>query len=217
MIITLDGPSGSGKGTIAKKLSEKMQAWHLDSGLLYRALAFFMNNHPAQAIDIFIAECDVQWISETGETVVYFDKTCLNPYLRTEQVAQLASKIASDCTVREILLHKFRALALVHPNMIADGRDMGSVVFPQADLKCYIDAPVDVRAWRRYQDLLKNDAAIQYDDVFFQIEQRDNRDRNRPCGALCCPDKALVINTTKYSVESAVDYIMSQIQKNITC
>ncbi len=218
-IITVDGPSGVGKGTVCKHLSKTL-GWHLlDSGALYRVLALAATRHNValdneEAIVTLAAHLDVQFeVQKNSELVsVILESEKVDSLLRTEETGKMASQIATLPRVREALLRRQRAF-LLEPGLIADGRDMGTVVFPKAKVKFFLDASVEERAQRRYKQLLESGVDASMRALSDDIQQRDERDRNRPVAPLVPAEDAVIIDTTKLSVTEVIDSIMKIVNK----
>jgi cytidylate kinase len=210
-IITLDGPSSSGKGTIAKELSKNLNFFHLESGLLYRTLAKFL-------IDKGIDEDEID-----AETIASLDLSCLidtnkrrlvsNKKIYTSEVSLTTSKIATLKVVRDFILSFQRSLG-VRYNLIADGRDMGTVVFTDAKLKIYVDAPLAIRAERRYNQLKDIEKNVNLAQVFNDLANRDQRDSSRTIAPLVVPLGAVIIDTSIMSVEQSVTRILLEYKKD---
>ncbi len=218
-IITVDGPSGVGKGTVCKHLSKTL-GWHLlDSGALYRVLALAAGRHNValdneDAIVALAAHLDVQFeVQPNSELVsVILESEKVDSLLRTEETGKKASEIATFPRVREALLRRQRAF-LTEPGLIADGRDMGTIVFPKAAVKFFLDASVEERAQRRYKQLLDSGVDASIRALSSDIQQRDERDRNRPVAPLVPAEDAVIIDTTELSIPEVIDSIMKIVNK----
>ena len=196
MIVAIDGPAASGKGTIAKKLAEYFNLSYLDTGLLYRAVALQMltkgmNEKDSQSAEKVARQVSIDSIDHTG--------------IRTRAVSDLASKIATIPGVREELLDRQRRFAQ-NPDpgkdgAILDGRDIGTVVCPHADFKIFIIADLEIRAKRRWKELLQSDPTVIYCEVLEEMRSRDERDTNRKDAPLAVTSGALVIDTSNKSID----------------
>ena len=216
-VITIDGPSGVGKGTVCKFLAKTL-GWHLlDSGALYRVLALAAVRHQVDfdnedALVALAAHLDVQFKpQENSELVsVILESEKVDGILRTEKTGNDASQIATLPRVREALLRRQRAF-LQKPGLIADGRDMGTIVFSEATLKFFLDASTEERAKRRYKQLIGKGVNASIRALSDDIQQRDERDRNRSVAPLVPAADAVVIDTTSLSVVEVIDSIMKTI------
>lgn len=216
MIITIDGPSSSGKGTIAKKLAEKLHYLYLDTGAMYRALTYYCLR---EGIDIF----DEQAVMEVVETVqfafdanfdVYINGENVMAKIRTDEISKLTSQpVSTYIGVRERIVTKEREIAQEQGNIIIDGRDSGTVVFPQADVKFFISASLLERAKRRS---LQNKALQQttdYATVIDELAKRDQDDIMRTISPLRIARDAHVVDTTKMDVQATVEYVYDYVLK----
>ena len=214
-VITVDGPSGVGKGTICLKLAEKT-GWHLlDSGSLYRltALQSIRNNitNDSQAIDI-ARELSVEYTADSGRLTIHLAGDDVTEAIREEQVGNEASRLAAIPEVRQALLQRQRDFA-VSPGLIADGRDMGTVVFPTAELKIFLTASAEERAKRRYKQLIGKGIGANLSDLAAELEERDRRDMNRKHSPLVAADDAISIDTTSLSIEQVTDKVMGLVNE----
>lgn len=204
MIIALDGPAASGKGTLSKKLASEFGLPYLDTGLLYRAVGYQALQQNIQSDALY----DLEKIAEKIELEA-IDHT----ELRSSEVAQMASKIASIPQVREALVKAQRNFANQAKGAILDGRDIGTVIAPQANYKFYITASPEVRAERRHKDLVKSNEAISFDDVLKDIKERDARDQNRKTAPAKQAEDAHLIDTTNLCIEEAYSAVMTIINE----
>ena len=211
MIITFDGPSGSGKSTLAKKVSKKLKVMHIDSGSIYRAIAYYLieNN-----IDLEDAKDKVKDICISyNKYGVSLNGKHLKDELRTADVTNMSSVIATRRYVREKVNSIIRKTADAY-SVIVDGRDIGTAVLPDADYKFYIDASASTRARRRYNQLKRKDMlnGKSYQDILKDIEARDKRDKERDIDPLAIPENAIIINTSNKKINDTIDEILSNIQ-----
>ncbi len=217
-VITIDGPAGSGKGTIASASARSLQ-WHLlDSGALYRlvALAALQKNiliDAQEQLTSAAAQLDVTFDSTNPHaTRVYMDGKEVSQAIRSEACGNMASQIATIESVRSALLQRqkdFRQL----PGLIADGRDMGTVVFPDAPLKIYLTASAKERATRRQKQLQQNGVETPLDTLIAAIEARDERDMNRQSAPLKPAEDAHIINTDTMSIDEVIEKVMQLVQQ----
>lgn len=217
-VITVDGPSGVGKGTTASLLSNHL-GWHLlDSGAIYRALALKVLNTDAETSDIetlveLAKNLDLKFESIIGEpTLVYLDGECVNHDLRQESCGNIASIVAVIPEVRAALLQRQKDFR-VAPGLVADGRDMGTVVFTDAQIKIYLTASAQERAKRRYKQLKIKGVDANIRALEKEIGARDARDSNRKVSPLVPADDAIVIDTSDLSINEVFQYCIEIINK----
>ena len=216
-VITIDGPSGSGKGTVAGILAKRL-GWNLlDSGALYRLLAFAAGNHGVALdnealLEKLAAHLDVQFIGATdGKPArIILEGDDVTHAIRSETVAAGASKVAALPAVRDALLQRQRAF-LEFPGLVADGRDMGTVVFPDAPLKVFLTASAEERARRRYLQLKAKGDDVSLSGLLNEIRARDERDTQRAIAPLKPAADAIQLDSTELSVEQVLERIRSEI------
>ena len=198
-VIAIDGPAASGKGTISKALSEKLQFNYLDTGKLYRAIG---------------AKCLEGY--EPISAAQNLDENDLKVYdLKKPKIAQVASEIALIPEVRASLLEFQRNFSKKLPGAVLDGRDIGTVVCPNAKVKIFLTASLEARANRRYFELVKQDPKISLETILEQIRQRDERDQKRISSPLVAATDAKVIDTTELSIKEAVETVFAFVQTKI--
>jgi len=215
-IITIDGPSGSGKGTVCHILASKL-GWNLlDSGALYRILAFAaLQEKVALDDEVALAELalnlQVAFISNgVGVDTILNDQN-VGDKLRTEIVAEAASKVASIQIVRDALLARQKAF-YQDPGLIADGRDMGTEVFPDAPVKVFLDASAEERAQRRFNQLQNKGFDVSIAQILSEIKERDYRDRNRAVAPLRPASDAIEIDSTSLSIDEVVEQVLDLVK-----
>ncbi|MDO9624048.1 MAG: (d)CMP kinase [Pseudomonas sp.] len=216
-IVAIDGPSGSGKGTIAGLLAQKL-GWNLlDSGALYRLLAFAARNHGVdltneEAMKVLAAHLDVQFLAGAqgqGQRIILEGEEVTDA-IRNEGIGAGASQVASLPAVREALLQRQRAFQEM-PGLVADGRDMGTVVFPDAALKIFLTASAEERARRRYLQLKAKGDDVNLASLLDEIRARDERDTQRAVAPLKPAADAIQLDSTELSIEQVMERILSEV------
>lgn len=216
-IVAIDGPSGSGKGTIAGLLAQKL-GWNLlDSGALYRLLAFAARNHGVdltneEAMKVLAAHLDVQFLAGAqgqGQRIILEGEE-VTEAIRNEGIGAGASQVASLPAVREALLQRQRAFQEM-PGLVADGRDMGTVVFPDAPLKIFLTASAEERARRRYLQLKAKGDDVNLASLLEEIRARDERDTQRAVAPLKPAADAIQLDSTELSIEQVMERILSEV------
>ncbi|NOS75612.1 MAG: (d)CMP kinase [Methyloglobulus sp.] len=217
-VLTIDGPSGAGKGTVSRIVAKKLGWNYLDSGSIYRSLAIALLQKDidlanvkeivatAQAMDLAF-QCD-------DELIVKLNGVDITAQLGTEATGNVASIVAAIPEVRQVLLQKqkdFKAL----PGLVADGRDMGTVVFPDADFKVYLTASAAKRAERRYKQLMEKGIDVNIRQITREIEERDCRDKGRLTAPLAQADDALFIDSSALTIEAVIVQVLSLVPQHL--
>ncbi|AGI25288.1 (d)CMP kinase [Pseudomonas sp. MT3] len=218
-VVAIDGPSGSGKGTVAGLLAKRL-GWNLlDSGALYRLLAFAAGNHGIdltneEALKVLAAHLDVQFTHRKGGQGqhIILEGEDVTDVIRTEQVGAGASQVAALPAVRDALLQRQRAF-LEAPGLVADGRDMGTVVFPYAPLKIFLTASAEERARRRYLQLKNKGIDSDQAQLAEEIRTRDERDSQRAVAPLKPAEGAILVDSTEMTIDAVVESILGEIAR----
>ena len=205
ILIAVDGPAASGKGTIARALARHFKLPHMDTGLLYRAVAlnlFRFGGDPGSEFEAMRA-CDLTSISLD------------DPDLRSEVIGSIASRVSAYPSVREKLLDRQRSFAGQAGGAVLDGRDIGTIVAPGADAKLFVTARAEVRAQRRLEELLARGMRAHYDDVLLDIRARDQRDENREVAPLRQAEDAVLLDTSELTIEAAIAEACRRVEEAI--
>jgi len=213
LVIAIDGPAGSGKGTVAQQLATKLNYHYLDSGAIYRVIAYAAKEKNIKSgsvnnlIDL-VANSEIKFT----ENNVWLNGNKITDFIRTELVSKLASEIAIHNKLRASILDYQKSFCKL-PGLVAEGRDMTSVVFPNADLKIYLNASVNERAKRRYKQLISKGNDVNLSNLTQEIARRDSRDKDREVSPLIIVKEAYVLETDDLSENQTVDKILSLFEK----
>jgi cytidylate kinase len=212
-IITIDGPSGSGKGTISRLLADRLGFHYLDSGALYRVLSIAATRRKVDTenraeLSLIAQHMDVMFkTSAQGNFEILLEGENVTSDLRMETTGARASKLAAYPEVRDALMKRQRLFAR-GDGLVADGRDMGTVVFPAADLKIYLTASIDERAKRRYKELIEKGEDVSLRALKEQVRVRDERDTNREASPLVAAEDAIALDTSDMSALEVIDTVL---------
>lgn len=205
MIIAVDGPAASGKGTIARALASRFGLPHLDTGLLYRAVALNLLRWGGDPDSEFAA----------ARAADFSQIDFGDPELKSETVGGLASRISVYPLVREALLERQRSFATQDGGAVLDGRDIGTVIVPDADVKLFVTASPEVRARRRCEELLRLGRHAHYDDVLVDIQARDARDSHRSAAPLLQAEDAILLDTSEMGIDAAVQRAVALVEAQV--
>ncbi len=210
--IAIDGPAGAGKSTIAKKAAKKLDFLYMDTGAMYRAMALYLirnNIYENNEKDIKKAceKADIRIAYEDGVQQIYLNGENVNTFIRTEEVGNMASKSSVNRDIRLKLVELQRKTA-AQENVIMDGRDIGSYVLPNADLKIFLTADIKVRVQRRYEEILNKGLKCNPEEIEKDLKERDERDRNREFAPLIQAEDAVLINTSYMTIDEVVEEII---------
>lgn len=211
--VAIDGPAGAGKSTIAKLVAKEKGYIYVDTGAMYRGLAihFIKKGIAAEDVDAVIEGCkdaEVSIAYENGIQQVYLNGENVTAMLRTEEVGNMASRTSAIPEVRAKLLELQRTLAR-EKDVIMDGRDIGTNILPDADVKIYLTASVETRAKRRYKELLEKGETCVYEEIAQDIKERDERDMNREIAPLKQAEDAILVDSSEMTIEEVVNTICS--------
>jgi CMP/dCMP kinase len=217
LIIAIDGPSGAGKSTLAKRLAKELNFIYLDTGAMYRALALKVLREGVDlADDARLAELirgtEIDLAEKEGWLVVLLDGRDVASEIRTPEVSQMASKVSALRIVRERMLELQRAMGR-RGSVVAEGRDIGTVIFPQAEVKIFLDASVRERARRRCDEIKAAGRAVDLAETLYEIEERDRRDSEREIAPLRKADDALLIDSSSLGADAVAARVLAEIQK----
>jgi cytidylate kinase len=213
-VIAIDGPSASGKGTVAQLVAKALGFHYLDSGALYRIVALAAQQKNIAWNDAnAVAECAKSLHIQFENDQVFLNGLDISNEIRTEEMSKGASQVAVHAPVRAALVdlqHSFR----LAPGLVADGRDMGTVIFPNAPLKIFLTASTEVRAQRRHQQLLGKNQPADYDSILKDLQERDARDKGRASAPLIMAEHAILLETDHLGIKEAVDTVLKNYTYN---
>lgn len=215
--VAIDGPAGAGKSTMAKKVSEKLGYIYIDTGALYRAVGYYVvsnggNVNDKESVISFLPSIAVEIRFIDGIQHVFVNNEDVNDKIRTEEISQAASIVSAIPKVREFLLNLQRSFAEKY-SVVMDGRDIGTVVLPNAKVKIFLTASAEERANRRYKEQIERGIKVNYADVLKDIKERDYRDEHRSAAPLKCADDAVSLDTSDYDIEQSINAILTIIDQ----
>jgi CMP/dCMP kinase len=219
LIIAIDGPSGAGKSTLAKRLAKELEFVYLDTGAMYRALALKVLR---QGIDLaddarlmeLIGATGIDLNERRGNLEVLLDGDDVATEIRTPEVSQMASRVSALRMVRARMLELQREMGR-RGNVVAEGRDIGTVIFPEAEVKIFLDASVSERARRRYDELIASGRAVDLDQTLREIEERDRRDSERDVAPLRKAEDAVMIDSSRATADEVAAIVLAHIQNKL--
>lgn len=217
--IAIDGPGGAGKSTIAKIIAKKLGCVYIDTGAMYRAVGLFatrrgIDTNDAEALEKVMNEIEIDIENKGGEMHIFLCGEDVSDKIRTPEISMAASNVAKAVPVRLKLVELQRKLA-EKSNVIMDGRDIGSYVLPNADVKIYLTADVEARAKRRYDELNEKGEKVELSDVLEDMKKRDFNDSNREFAPLCKAEDAILADTTGIGLEESIEMIYEIIMNNL--
>ena len=213
LVITIDGPSAAGKGSLARNLALFLDFSILDSGALYRAFAYFHN----QGLNNKEIESSIEklmFIPEKDDTKIFYEDTDITSSIRNEEIAKVASKLSALSDTRKSLIDIQRNF-MPSNNLVADGRDMGTVVFPKAELKIFLVASAEVRAKRRYLELQNRGQEVNMRDLIADIEARDMMDKSRTLSPLIPAEESIIIDSSTMSLDEVLSFTKKLAKKEL--
>ena len=218
--IAIDGPAGAGKSTIARRLASELGYYYVDTGAMYRTVAYFLDllgisPKDTDGVERYIDELtvEIEYDAEGAQHMI-MNGMDVSDDIRTQDISQKASQVAAQSVVRDVLLDMQRSVAKKH-NVIMDGRDIGTVVLPNADVKIFLTADPEVRAKRRYDELIAKGQKADLSMILKEIEQRDHRDINRPIAPLKQAKDAVKVDTSNLDIDGVVTAIKAIVSEKI--
>lgn len=216
MIVAVDGPAGSGKGTVTKRIEKELGFLNLDTGATYRCVALEMlrkgiSLENEEEIIKVANEINIEINNQNDKDITLLNGEDVSKEIRTKEVTAIVSQVSSIVKVREIMVDVQRKLA-TGKDVIVEGRDIGTVVFPNADVKIYLDASEEIRAKRRYKENIENGIEVTYEEVLENIKMRDYNDMHKKVGSLKKADDAILVDTTDLTIDEVVIKIKSIIE-----
>ena len=218
--VALDGPAGAGKSTIAKRAAKALDFIYVDTGALYRTIGYAASVNGVEPVDSpevdeLLTKITVDLtFNDKGEQIVLLNGEDVSGFIRTPEASMTASRISAVPNVRAFLLDLQRNMAKTH-NVIMDGRDIGTVVLPDAQVKIFLTASPEARAGRRYKELIEKGMDVNYEDILHDVITRDYNDSHRETAPLKPAEGCVIVDTTELDLEQSIDKIISVIKENI--
>ena len=217
--IAIDGPGGAGKSTVAKAVARNLGITYVDTGALYRTIGLYVrrkevNPKDAEAVSALLPEISIEMAHENGVQVIYLNGENVGDNIRTQEMSMYASAVSAHPAVRDFLLATQRNIAKTH-SVIMDGRDIGTVIFPDAEVKIFLTASPEDRARRRYEEQLSRGIAVEYEKVLAEIIERDHNDSTRAVAPLKPADDAIMLDNSGLSAEESAQAVADIIREKL--
>ena len=217
LIVAIDGPAGAGKSTVAKRLAKELGYAYMDTGAMYRAFAWRVMKEgidlsDEKKLERVLQDTSIELLEQDGRSSVLLNGVDVTDRIRTPELSQLASRVSTSKIVRERMVELQRDMGS-HGGVVAEGRDIGTVVFPNAEVKVFLDASSEERARRRFEELRSQGREVTVEETLEEMEQRDRRDRERDVAPLRKAEDAVVIDSTQAGVDGVVGRIMQEIKR----
>ena len=221
VVITIDGPAGAGKSTVSRLVARRLDFVYLDTGAMYRAVALAAKKNGVdledhQSLGALCDKLDISFDNTTDPPRILLDSRDISREIRTPEIDMLASRVSAIKEVREAMTSLQRKVAVKAGKVVAEGRDMGTVVFPSARWKFFLTATLDERARRRYEELIQRGEKISKSNVAKEMKKRDEQDSNRALAPLKPADDAMIIDTTNLSIDQVVNRICDIVDSTIS-
>jgi len=221
VVITIDGPAGAGKSTVSRLVARRLDFVYLDTGAMYRAVALAAKKNGVdledhQSLGALCDKLDISFDNTTDPPRILLDSRDISREIRTPEIDMLASRVSAIKEVREAMTSLQRKVAAEAGKVVAEGRDMGTVVFPSARWKFFLTATLDERARRRYEELIQRGEKISKSNVAKEMKKRDEQDSNRALAPLKPADDAMIIDTTNLSIDQVVNRICDIVDSTIS-